>query len=667
MKEEIKMIVKHGITLVKNAQREDGGFSSLSHFERANFFLKTPLYATTFFSSTILSCFNSLGKISEVGTEVSANLKNVQKRAAEFLLNEMNPGGSWNYWSRAAKERKTMPYPDDLDDTFAALAALQQYDPKLVDGKVLASVAKILTALEIQEGGPYKTWIVGENADAKWKDVDIVVNSTIAYFLSLVDVHLPNIERLIDDAIENDHLESPYYPGICQVAYFVSRSYKGKNKEILAERILAHLKKHGPEITPLERAMAISSLVNLGFVEKIPDQEVAGLTTRIKKEGFQPYAFCIDPSRDGKTSYAGASALTAAFCVEAFTKYSEAKCISESASGKKSAMPNRALFFEKIKTAAKHECETSGECLGKIALEKIEAITDEKIILLAKDFQQALGERGSSIPAETIERLSLVNLYGWLAYTIYDNFLDDEGSPLLLSAANLFSRKLAEQYAMLDKKILGAMNLFQSIMDEIDEANTWEQINCRIPQNKKGCIPENLPSFGNYDNLAGRSIGHALGPLTILLSLGHERGSKEFLALESFFRHYLIARQLHDDAHDWAEDLMRGRITSVGALILEKYELKPYPSLVADNLPALKKFFWAEIIDGTVKTIISHIAAARHAREESGVVEPSFMEKALSSLELGATKTLEERDEALRFLKEYQKNPLHPQGEEKKI
>jgi hypothetical protein len=657
MNEEITSIVKYGITLVKNTQREDGSFTSLSRFERDDF-LKASSYITTFFASTILSCLSSLGKISGIEAGISADLKNIQKRAAKFLLDEMNPGGSWNYWSRTAKEWKTMPYPDDLDDTFAALAALQQYDPKLIDGKVLASVAKLLTALEVRVGGPYRTWLVDTNSDEKWKDVDIVANSTIAYFLLLMDVRLPNLDRFMDEAIRENNLVSPYYPGLCQVAYFVARAYRGKHKEILAGLILAHLEKHGPEITPLERAMAITSLVNLGFAEKIPGRELENLSERIKKEGFKPYAFCIDPLRDGKTSYAGASALTAAFCVEAFAKYSKEKHAAEPASDKTAAMSDRTLFFEKIKTAAKRECETSGKCLGKIALKKIEAVTDEKIILLAKDFQQSLGKRGSSIPAETIERLSLANLYGWLAYAIYDDFLDDEGNPLLLSAANLFSRKLAEQYAALDKSIFGATALLLSIMDEIDEANMWEQINCRIPKDKKGCLPKNLPSFGNYDNLASRSIGHALGPLTILLSLGHERGSKEFLAAESFFRHYLIARQLHDDAHDWADDLMRGRITSVGTLILEKYKPESHSSLVADNLPALKKFFWTKTIDDTVAAITSHIAAAHHALEISGVVHPTFMETALLSLERGAQKALSERDEALKFLEEYRTTTL---------
>ena len=38
-------------------------------------------------------------------------------------------------WDRKTKEHVTMPYPDDLDDTFAALAALQQYDPRIIGGE----------------------------------------------------------------------------------------------------------------------------------------------------------------------------------------------------------------------------------------------------------------------------------------------------------------------------------------------------------------------------------------------------------------------------------------------------------------------------------------------------------------------------------------------------
>ena len=46
------------------------------------------------------------------------------------------------------------PYPDDTDDTFAALSALYRYDSKTTNETCLAQVVDGLTAIEKSEGGP---------------------------------------------------------------------------------------------------------------------------------------------------------------------------------------------------------------------------------------------------------------------------------------------------------------------------------------------------------------------------------------------------------------------------------------------------------------------------------------------------------------------------------
>ena len=187
----------------------------------------------------------------------------------------------------------------------------------------------MLTSREVGEGGPYRTWLVPNDAAAAWQDVDLVVNSTIGYFLSLIGVRVPRLERFIDDAVYSGRLASPYYPGLLHAGYFLSRYYgatgernngaRGKLGEVIALPLRpANLK----NITSLEHAMAISSLIALGQAEMIDPAVVASLVSRLENEGFLPYAFCIDPAREGKQCYAGAGALTAAFCGEALARYS---------------------------------------------------------------------------------------------------------------------------------------------------------------------------------------------------------------------------------------------------------------------------------------------------------------------------------------------------------
>ena len=457
------------------------------------------------------------------------------------------------------------PYPDDLDDTFAALTALASYNPSIIDGHVLSSIAKILTTQEMREGGPYRTWLVGNDAPAQWQDTDIVVNGTIGYFLSLVGVHLPALEHFISEAVRENRLASPYYPGIFHVGYFISRFYKGNGntdnaaiRGALADIILGHLHKYSAKnITTLELAMTISSLVYIGHREKIAIAMADALARHVEHEGFMPYAFCIDPTRDGRRCYAGSSALTAAFCAEALALYSAPEFSSSAAAAQAPTL------HEHIRCLARTACAAIGDSLREAAIAQIDKTTDERITMLAYDFHEAIYRSGIVIPLDIVEQLSLANLYGWMAYDIYDDVLDGDENASSIPCANFFLRALTEIYSTLAVQIPGMAHLFRTTMNRIDDANAWEQKHC--------CFPA-IPSFGDHHTLADRSIGHAMGPLAELLIAGYSADSVEYKNAESFFRHYLIARQIHDDAHDWAEDLLRGRVTSVGALVLARFK-----------------------------------------------------------------------------------------------
>ena len=280
-----------------------------------------------------------------------------------------------------------------------------------------------------------------------------------------------------------------------------------------------------------------------------------------------------------------------------------------------------------IRSIARASCQTLGRDLRITALAQIEKTSDERITTLAYEFREVLYKNGAVIPLEIVEQLSLANLYGWMAYGIYDDALDGEDrdgggcgrGPSLLPCANFFLRALTEIYGSLDARTPGAKALFGHTMDRIDEANAWEQSHCRVDVNNILHIA--LPSFGDYQMLADRSIGHGIGPLAELLYAGYPPHSKEHESVDRFFRHYLIARQLHDDAHDWADDLLRGRMNSIGALVLrhhgEKYpggaKAKPPAAIIrtTSTIPDLKKIFWEEVIDDVSAMIRFHVAAAR--------------------------------------------------------
>ena len=586
----------------------------------------------------------------------------IRKAAARFLFSEKTEQWSFNYWTRRRAESAEVPYPpypDDLDDTFAAIAALARHDSAAIDGHALSAIARMLTYREVQAGGPYRTWLVTDAVPRAWQDVDLVVNSTIGHSLSLIGVHLPNLERFISDAVRYDRLASPYYPGIFHVGYFLSRFYKNNaaegNADVrakLADIITSRFQKDDrTTITTLEHSMAISALIDLGCADRVASM-VTLLADRVESEGFLPYAFCIDPARDGERCYAGASALTAAFCAEALARYS---ALAGTIAHDGHTLPT---IHDHIRSIARTACRSIGQELRDSAITQIKKTTDERITALAYEFRDILYRSGRIVPPDVTEQLSLANLYGWMAYEIYDDALDGEDGAALIPCANFFLRSLTDVYQTLAARAPEIAPLFTNTMNCVDNANAWEQKYCRVDVGST--FPRKLPDFGDYCTLADRSIGHAMGPLAALLLAGYAADSEEYKNCESFFRHYLIARQLHDDAHDWTDDLLHGRVNSVGALVLhrfkERYLVDP-PALsptIAAILPRLRKIFWEEIIDETTGAITSHITEARRTRQRSSLLDQiDFLESELRKLQFGARRAVKERNEVLVFLGDY--------------
>jgi hypothetical protein len=256
---------------------------------------------------------------------------------------------------------------------------------------------------------------------------------------------------------------------------------------------------------------------------------------------------------------------------------------------------------------------------------------------------EALGEP-LTISRGLLDDFALANLYGWMAYTIYDDVLDgdkdEQKTRLRLSAANFFLRELTAYYVRLESDIPGIGEYFHRVLDGIDNANAEEQL-------RAGEIP--------IERLAERSLGHALPAIAVLRAAGVANAAINKESVEtilSFFRNYLIARQLHDDAHDWNEDLARGRVNSAGALLISMYS-----SGERDYVAGLKKFFWHEVIPVIVDDIKKYLNNARAdliILYSQGIIkDPMPFEEWLIRLETAAECASSERDEVEKFIAAY--------------
>lgn len=620
--------IKRAVDFLAHEQQKTGGFLSISSPRRSDL-RKGNLRKTTLFPSLILSC------LGVVGDEMTDPLK---RKIAGYLLTQKNNNWSFNYWERSSKETSELPYPDDLDDTFCALSAIYSYQPTLIPGKAMAAVAQILIQTEIAEGGPYKTWLVDTSAAKTWQDVDVVVNANIGYFLHLQDVELPNINQFVESRLMEGNLRSPYYPSQVIPAYFVSRWYRGKQVAGLKKILLTK-----PQ-NPLERALRISSLLRLGYpVSKLTADIQEIIDTQMADGSWAACAFCIDPDQDKTTYYAGASSLTVAFCLEALSLY-------ERASMQPAEMDqNYTKITGKIRSVIKSLKHIELKQQTQIILDEIlKNDTDQQIILLPWLVAKAAGVK---VEPKTIQNLAAASLWGWMAYTTYDDFLDGDGNRLRLPSANLCLRNLTKTLQATLPSNTDFQKEVEAIMDRLDAANVWEIAHCRGVIDGSVLHVNTLPDYKNYWQLADRSLGHTIAGLGVLHA---SQNHTSLPALRNFFKHYLIARQLNDDAHDWEEDLRSGHVNAVGVEILSTWAKLPKKSLRKIDLDkesaVLKTIMWEDVIVKVCADIQKHTTLARRAAEQDANLDIITLDKLLRPLEASTKEALQKRNHAREFI-----------------
>ncbi len=615
---------------IQKNQLPDGSFLNLSSSDSKNF-SNAITRKTLFTTANIITCLQAAQKNAA---------QEIIRKGIGFLLSQKSKRSSFNYWPINTQEYTALPYPDDLDDTCAAWATIYQYDKDLLSGSDLANIVTLLTSAETSPGGPFKTWISSHFRPTNWDDVDIIVNSTVGYFLAKLAIHLPQMEKFMVEKLQRDDIISRYYPNKTHALYFLARYITSQrkvsdaSKNILLKRVGDHAAaiKNGDNL--LEKAMIISTLADLAKDATLISDLSNDLIYQIQKNGFQTYPFCIDPAIMGKRYYCGASTITAAFCFEALSKYKNTS---------KEFSPNRATEHNRIRAVATKSATILESPLKENVLFQIEKNRDQKITALPYEIQSILKEKNIFIPDNLVDKLSLATLYGWMAYTLQDKVIDEVKDIEFIPCANYFFRQLLILHEEIDQTIPGTKKIICDLLNAIDNANVWEYKHCRIPSR---------PNFGDYANLANRSIGYAIGPLIILFSLGYETNSAEYKTIQLALQNYLIARQFHDDAHDWEEDLNNSKVNSVSALIFK--DLLGNPSIFH-----MKETFRNTTINVTSSLIIFHADLATHHLNQSVLLRNTpFLKSELHRLMVSAQTMTKERDKIVDFLNNYQQNPL---------
>ena len=191
-----------------------------------------------------------------------------------------------------------------------------------------------------------------------------------------------------------------------------------------------------------------------------------------------------------------------------------------------------------------------------------------------------------SVTLTTLELLDKANIYTWLAYSLYDEVLD-ENAITLISPANIILREAYSLYlnAGVPKEIID--NLFSIV----DSSNNLE---IKLRNTSKPNLDDLRPL------LSGKSIAHCLGQYWLLSNMNYPAENSKAEGFEK----YCAARQLNDDLFDWRDDITRNHYT-YASIYLANGARVSVPLSGKQELQALNQFFWDSGLEFLCREVIT--------------------------------------------------------------
>lgn len=155
---------------------------------------------------------------------------------------------------------------------------------------------------------------------------------------------------------------------------------------------------------------------------------------------------------------------------------------------------------QEIYDYAKCEIDLLPRDLQEVGVQVFNAVEQadqrSEIVFITKHFAENWSQPESRLSHAKTLRYGVANIFLWMAYTIYDDFIDEEGVPNLLPPANCMHRRVLSVYA----KLAGNHTLYQTTVlkafDTMDAANEWELTHCRFKIAKGNIMVAEIPDYG---------------------------------------------------------------------------------------------------------------------------------------------------------------------------
>ncbi len=482
------------------------------------------------------------------------------------------------------------PKEDSDLNTLALLHGIRwTIDPQDVDGALLARITKKLIAAEVAPSGPYRST----------HGIDPGLNAMIAWMLNIQGIQLTGLQNYIAGCISRGEYLSEYYSHPAVVAYLFSRTQLSENSKVLLglhAEILMNDLAYTDDILTL--ACTIQVLIRCNPESLRIEQAIEELCARIQLAGLNIEGY--------------ASALA----IEALHLYLH-QIIHDL-----QACQYRLMLQEKIEGFIASQPKQLAKDISELLPAIIAKDTRGEICMMAYACSYILSSP-KRMALLDLASLGLASLLGWAAYSIYDDIIDEQSNIGLLPTANVCAREIQLIYEQ-----LGFGETARAITSLMDNANALEFGNRKIGQELSTAM------------IADRGMGHAIGLLTQFHHAGYTKESKEYLAIEASFREYIIAKQLHDDAHDWEEDLLRGVITYPVRLLLEREQL-----YLTD-----RQYFLSYGMAIVSQRILKHLQQAEDFLQQVPALNAEPFIQYILPLRNGAQRAIRQSEEMLFFL-----------------
>ncbi len=597
-------------------QQPNGSFCSFSSRDTTNGKLSQDVTApvdSIYFTSLIVLALSELAVKSTDGKRALLGpVTHIIDRAVTFLLTQESAFTTWNYTPRDLPSS----YPDDIDDTFLAISAIESWKKDYLTPERLAHITNTLVRCEVTPGGPYRTWITAANTQPPWNDVDSVVNTMINRWLRNHEIHLTPLQAFVDKHKNGQH-RSLYYHNQSFTNYLT----------------------HSTSEDACE------------YVSQILAQE-------------KPFKFYVEKISNTNCYYAHCEAMEIALHIQLLGisenhLSSPMNDVPQTGSLRGDHLVNTSSLYDPSVTSHLSRVRetittvfSESELMCDFFVKQFDTITihaPDELLIPYYYYQSLYPDLQERITLPELVTITSAHAIGLISFTLQDSICDYQAPP--------------NQIPYVSSGIVAMETLFQRVLFRIA---SYEQLQQILHRMNDSLLRETLvtnKALITREDLGTKSLGLVCGIFAIITIVGSEHTHKEQQTMLQIFSLYLSVRQLLDDFHDWPEDITSGRGTLVTQQILAHIHSnhnEPHLTKTPETAHATSvihhQLFWNSVFPHLYREAMSDLNHCRSLIDSLCTVHTTaFLIDRINHLKHILEKTYSTRNELSQFISSYEK------------